>query len=468
MAHRAGLLLIALDGVGGLRERRVAQRGDDAVLPVEVLGSHARGRVFQILRRFVDVRVERHQRVERVGAVGDPLDRAVRLRTVRANLHDGQLALAVDADRAVHVACVLVAEVAVRVERRALIVRAEHVLYVLDRHLALGLTGPRDVIAVRAVVGLGAVPHLVVRVEEPLHDPCARRVVHVIRVGVRAEGITRVERRRRFDGQIKVIALDEFDQILGAHVVLLLTEGVIEVEFVDAELVRHRHIRFVGHALGDPVMATDGFHPPNLVGVRERDTVHLIGAVFLKKVAKPLHALTRGGDVRQHDGQEVLLADAAGHGRLVIRVTFPPACRPVFHKRVGAEHALVGGQRFGGAHGHVRLVDAGLAPDAFLQVGVRHCGVLQRIVGQVNGQVADDAAVFARLFIGLDDDEPLRVEFAVGGILVAGDDGRTVIAGVLADQNRGACHSIRYCPFLLCTRCRVHVAARIRGAPPVT
>ena len=197
-------------------------------------------------------------------------------------------------------------------------------------------------------------------------------------------------------------------------------------------------------------MATDGFHPPNLVGVRERDTVHLIGAVFLKKVAKPLHALTRGGDVRQHDGQEVLLADAAGHGRIVIRVTF------------------VGGQRFGGAHGHVRLVDAGLAPDAFLQVGVRHCGVLQRIVGQVNGQVADDAAVFARLFIGLDDDEPLRVEFAVGGILVAGDDGRTVIAGVLADQNRGACHSIRYCPFLLCTRCRVHVAARIRGAPPVT
>ena len=265
-----------------------------------------------------------------------------------------------------------------------------------------------------------------------------------------------------------MIALDEFDQILGAHVVLLLTEGVIEVEFVDAELVRHRHIRFVGHALGDPVMATDGFHPPNLVGVRERDTVHLIGAVFLKKVAKPLHALTRGGDVRQHDGQEVLLADAAGHGRLVIRVTFPSACRPVFHKRVGAEHTLVGGQRFGGAHGHVRLVDAGLAPDAFLQVGVRHCGVLQWIVGQVNGQVADDAAVFARLFIGLDDDEPLRVEFAVGGILVAGDDGRTVIAGVLADQNRGACHSIRYCPFLLCTRCRVHVAARIRGAPPVT
>ena len=216
------------------------------------------------------------------------------------------------------------------------------------------------------------------------------------------------------------------------------------------------------------MVAADGFKPPDLIHIGEGDTVHLVGAVLFEQRAETGYTFAGGLDIRQHEGKEVLFADTAGHFRLVAVFAFLAFGWGEFHERVGAEHALIGGQRFGGAHGHVRLVDAGLAPDAFLQVGVRHCGVLQWIVGQVNGQVADDAAVFARLFIGLDDDEPLRVEFAVGGILVAGDDGRTVIAGVLADQNRGACHSIRYCPFLLCTRCRVHVAARICGAPPVT
>ena len=39
---------------------------DDAVLPVEVFGGDARGSVFEVLRRGVDVREERHERVERI------------------------------------------------------------------------------------------------------------------------------------------------------------------------------------------------------------------------------------------------------------------------------------------------------------------------------------------------------------------------------------------------------------------
>ena len=119
MAHRAGLLLIAFHGVGGVGEACVAQGRNDAVLPVEVFGGDARGGVLKILRRGVDVREERHERVERVGTVSNPLHGTVDLRTVRTDLHDGQLALTVDADRTEHVARMLVAELSIRIVRGA-------------------------------------------------------------------------------------------------------------------------------------------------------------------------------------------------------------------------------------------------------------------------------------------------------------------------------------------------------------
>jgi hypothetical protein len=109
-----------------------------------------------------------------------------------------------------------------------------------------------------------------------------------------------------------VVRLDELGEIGGAHVVFLIAEGVVKVEFVDAELIRHRDIGLVRHALGDPMMAADRFQPPDLAGIAERDPVHLVGAVLLQQCAQAGHAFAGGGDIRQHDGEEILFADAAG------------------------------------------------------------------------------------------------------------------------------------------------------------
>ena len=242
-----------------------------------------------------------------------------------------------------------------------------------------------------------------------------------------------------------MVAFDEFAEVRGAHVLFLVSERVVEVEFVDAELVRHGHVCLVRHTLGDPVVAADGFKPPDLIHIGEGDTVHFVRAVLFEQRAETCHAFTGGLDVRQYEGEEVLFADAAGHFRLVAVFAFLALGRSELHERVGAEHALVGGEGFGGAHGHVRLVDAGFAPNAFLQIRVRHGRVLQRLARQVDFHVGQHALVVARLLVRLDDDEALRAEFAVRAVLIAGDDGRSVIACVLADQNRGACH---ICTFL--------------------
>ena len=225
---------------------------------------------------------------------------------------------------------------------------------------------------------------------------------------------------------------------------LLVAEGIVKVEFVDAELVRHGHVCFVRHALGNPVVAADGFKPPDLIHIGEGDTVHFVRAVLFEQRAETCHAFTGGLDVRQYEGKEVLFADTAGHFRLVAVLAFLALGRSELHERVGAEHALVGGEGFGGAHGHIRLIDAGFAPNAFLQIRVRHGRVLQRLVRQIHFHMGQHALIVARLLVRLDDDEALRAEFAVRAVLIAGDDGRSVIACVLADQNRGACHICRF------------------------
>ena len=64
--------------------------------------------------------------------------------------------------------------------------------------------------------------------------------------------------------------------------------------------------------LGDPVVAADGFKPPDLIHIGEGDAVHLVRAVLFEQRAETCHAFTGGLDVRQHEGEEVLFANAAG------------------------------------------------------------------------------------------------------------------------------------------------------------
>ena len=52
--------------------------------------------------------------------------------------------------------------------------------------------------------------------------------------------------------------------------------------------------------------------------------------------------------------------------------------------------------------------------------------------------MAERAAVVARLVVGGDSDEALGIVTARARIVIAGDDGGTVVTGIFADKNRGA------------------------------
>ena len=335
----------------------------------------------------------------------------------------------------------LVAKLSIRIVRGALIVGAQHILHIFDGDFAFWLASPRNIVGNRLVVGILTIPLLVVRVEETLHVPSTRSVVHVIGIGVRAKRVTRVERRSALHRQVKMVAFDELGQIGGTHVVLLLAKRIFKIKFVNAQLVRHGHIRFVRHTLGDPMMAANGFQPPNLVNVGEGNAVHLIGAKFLKQRTQAFHTLAGGGDVRKHECEEILFANTTGDFRLKAFFAFLALGRLEFHERIGAKHTLVGGERFGGTHGNVRLIHTSFAPNAFFQIGIRHSRILQRIVRKVDFNMRKHALVLARLIFRLDYDEAFRAKFTICTIFITGDDGRSVITCVFANQNRGTRHN---------------------------
>ena len=321
----------------------------------------------------------------------------------------------------------------------------EYVLDVLDGHLALGHAAPGDIVALGRVVGVGAIPH-VAGVEAALHVPGARRVVDMVAVAVRAKGLARVKDGSRavaLNAQRQVqMPLGHPDaQVGGAHMVGLGALGVIQVKAVDAQLVGHGHIGVVRHALGDPVVTADGLEPPDLVHVAKGDAVVLVGAVALEQVAQDTNAVAGGLGVGQDQGHHVLLAQATRLRRHIAVLTLVALGGRVVRERIGAANALVGGERLGCGHAHIELVETGLGPDAVARDNIGDARVAHGVIGQFNGQVTQDARVDARLLVGMHYAHVLGLKHPVGRVLVAGDQGRPVVACVFTDQNRCARHA---------------------------
>ena len=182
------------------------------------------------------------------------------------------------------------------------------------------------------------------------------------------------------------------------------------------------------------MVSTDGFDVPDFVHIRNDDAVRFARPVCFEQFSEALHTFARGVDVRQHEGDDVLFANAARDFRL--------SCDFVgwlqYDQRVGTEHAFVDGDGFGGAHGHVAFAHARFRKDSAIRQHVRHDAVAAWVIRKVDFDVAEHAAVVPRLLLWRDSDEFLGIVTAGTGIVVACDDGRAVVACFFTYKNRGA------------------------------
>ena len=232
--------------------------------------------------------------------------------------------------------------------------------------------------------------------------------------------------------QIQMVLRDELPKVLRTQVILLRSEGVLQVKGVHAELVGVHDHRVVRHPAGHPVVTSDGFHPPDLFFVIEGDAVGLIGAELLQKLSQAQHALPGRADIGQHQYNDILFSDAAGD--LLLSALFRLF---QLHQGVRRQHPGVGGDGLGGRHTHIRRVDARSGPDAVLGVHAGAGGIAQGLIRQLDLHMGEYALVFPHLLFRLHHHKFLYVKMPVVG---AGDHGRTVVAGLASDQNRCAGH----------------------------
>ena len=254
----------------------------------------------------------------------------------------------------------------------------------------------------------------------------------MVGVIVAAKGVPGVQ--RAVQREVEVVLCNKFTQIGRAEVVFLCAEGIFQIKSIDAQLVGHDHIHIVRHAAGDPVVTADGLQPPDLVHVLKSDAVHLVSTVLLQQTAQTQHALTGRVDIGQHQIDDILLADAAGHLGLFALGGL------VLHQRVCAQHTGVGGDGLGSGHAHVSGVDARSCPDALALHGVGHGGKPQRALRQRDLHMGEDAAVGLGQILRVDHGEFFSGEMAGAGVIVAGDHGRAIVRCCLADQNGSASH----------------------------
>ena len=359
MAEGADVFRESFNRIARLVEVRVSDHCNQAVRPIQAVRGDFRRGVAQVGGGVVDVRVERRGRGECAGTVRNPHDRTAFGWRIRADLHRHHVPGAVDADWTVAMAAFLRSLRAVRVVRGALVMRAEQEVDVLDGHGVLRFKAPWNIIR------FGRVIFRVVQVEIAVHIPSARRVVDVVLHGGGAEydarvAVAAVHADLHARRATEMMRFDEFLQVGAAHEFARVAESVVEIEIVDAKLVGNNRAFVVRHAAGDPMVSTDGFDVPDFVHIRNDDAVRFVRPVCFEQFSEALHTFARGIDVRQHEGDDVLFANAARDFRL--------SCDFVgwlqYDQRVGTEHAFVDGDGFGGAHGHVAFAHARFRKDS--------------------------------------------------------------------------------------------------------
>lgn len=360
--------------------------------PVHVSGVKLTSRVLVWGWRVVNVGVERQDGVERVWAKGEPVNAGDGGRYVVADLEDVQFLVTVDPNRPVQLLFRISPGSTVNIVRRVLVVGAEDELNVLDANFAVGPADERQVLVNRRGVKF--------RIEVLLAVPCAGVVVARVLDGGRTKDVAEVV---AFTIGVEVVLLNQVLEVSAGHVVFM----VVKVKVVDVKAVWCHYVSVVGNTDSGPVMTGDTFEPPYFIVVGEANSVGLIGTILFQQATEAFDPFAGAVDVWQSDGWHVFFTD-----------TF-------VNQWVHTEDTAIGRDGFGGSHCDVIAVNTSGCPEPVAVDGFWCRGVLERVVRQVDVELAEHGLVVARLVCGTNHDELLWVQRFVA-VFVTGDDGGTV------------------------------------------
>ena len=198
----------------------------------------------------------------------------------------------------------------------------------------------------------------------------------MIGIIMRAERIARIQ--AAVHRKIQMIFLNKLPKIRRAHVLLLFSERILQIQRINAKLIRHHDINIVRHPSCHPVMPADGFQPPDLIHILERNAVHLIGSVLLQQRSQALDALSCTVNVRKDQNHQILFAKAACPLLLSI------LCGNVLHEWIRTENSFICGDGFRCRHSDIGRIHAACRPGSLSRNRIGNCRITHRIVRKLH------------------------------------------------------------------------------------
>ena len=125
-------------------------------------------------------------------------------------------------------------------------------------------------------------------------------------------------------------------------------------------------------------MPADGFQPPDLIHILERNAVHLIGSVLLQQRSQALDALSCTVNVRKDQNHQILFAKAACP--LLLSVL----CGDIFHQRVCAENSFICGDGFRCRHSDIGRIHTACRPGSLSRNCIRNSRITHRIIRKLH------------------------------------------------------------------------------------
>ena len=233
---------------------RICQSRNNPVGPVEGIRCYLSRRIGKVVWRCIHLGKERNGCIVRHGAIRNPLDACRFLWFIGTQLQNRCLAGPVDPDRPEGPLTHVISFRAIRIVDSVLVVVAQDIFDIFNRHLAIRFLTPRNLKTPWILLDF--------RIEETLDGPSPRCIVVTVLVFLATKGIAWIK-TFPFLIQNQMVLCDKMFKIRVTKKLI----GIAKFKIITSQLVRVGHIGIIRDTARHPVVTSDGFQPPDFIHI---------------------------------------------------------------------------------------------------------------------------------------------------------------------------------------------------------
>ena len=165
----------------------------------------------------------------------------------------------------------------------------------------------------------------------------------------------------------------------------LFPESIIQIKMIDSLLIRHHDIRIIRHLLGNKMMPSNRFQPPDFLRIGKGNAVHFISAVLFQEFSQSNNALSCRMNIRKQKAHHILFSNPA-------RNLFSSFLME-YNQRIGSLNKIITGDGFRCGNGNIGTVGSGACPDSIFCQDIGKADVIKRLLRERNLHMGQDCSI---------------------------------------------------------------------------